>query len=72
MTEVADDQMANDKSVRALLANYRERRPLVLLIDDKYALFPYELGTTDVTYAVLGFYTIAHVWGRCIVDQPTS
>jgi len=54
---------AQDKSVRALLDNYRNQRPLALLIDDKYALFPYQLGAKDMTYVVLGFYTIAHAWG---------
>lgn len=63
-TEAAVDQHAQDKSVRALLQNYKEVRPLVLLIDDKYALFPYDLGSKNVTYAVLGFYTITHVWGK--------
>lgn len=32
-------------------------------MDDKYALFPFDLRAKGVTYAVLGFYTIAHVWG---------
>ena len=70
--ESADDQSINDKSVRALLTNYRESRPLVLLVDDKYALFPIDLGADDVTYAVLGFYTIAHFWGRYRSDSHYS
>ncbi|KAF8813860.1 hypothetical protein BYT27DRAFT_7334882 [Phlegmacium glaucopus] len=60
----ASDQLAQDKSVRALLDNYRNQRPLVLLIDDKYVLFPYDLGARDITYVVLGFYTIAHAWAE--------
>ncbi|KAG6897515.1 hypothetical protein C0992_000741 [Termitomyces sp. T32_za158] len=63
ITHAADDQLAQDKSIRALLTNYRESRPLVLLIDDKYALFPYDLRSKAITYAVLGFYTISHAWG---------
>lgn len=59
----ASDQLAADKSVRALLNNYLHNRPLALLIDDKYALFPYDLGSKNVAYAVLGFYTIAYAWG---------
>ena len=70
--ESADDQSINDKSVRALLTNYRESRPLVLLVDDKYALFPVDLGASDITYAVLGFYTIAHFWGRYRSDSHYS
>ncbi|RDB24732.1 hypothetical protein Hypma_007651 [Hypsizygus marmoreus] len=69
VTQPAEDQLAQDKSVRALLSNYRQSRPLVLLIDDKYALFPYDLGASDVTYAVLGFYTITHAWAE---HQPTN
>lgn len=64
LLQVADDQLAQDKSVRALLTTYKLQRPLVLLIDDKYTLFPFDLSTKDVTYAVLGLYTIAHVWGQ--------
>lgn len=62
-TVLASDQQENDKSVRALLHNYRTRRPLVLIIDDKYALFPFDLASKGCTYAVLGWYQIAHVWG---------
>ncbi|TFK68699.1 hypothetical protein BDN72DRAFT_768985 [Pluteus cervinus] len=60
----ADDQLAQDKSVRALLTTYYECRPLVLVIDDKYTLFPYDLGTKDITYAILGFYTIVAAWAE--------
>ena len=64
MTVQAEDQLAQDKSVSALLATYKNGRPLVLLIDDKYALFPYDLSASGVTYAVLGFYIITHAWGE--------
>ncbi|KIL62569.1 hypothetical protein M378DRAFT_108284 [Amanita muscaria Koide BX008] len=64
-----DDQLAQDKSVRALLRTYEESRPLVLVIDEKYALFPFDLSSKGVTYAVLGFYTIAHAWAEF---QPAS
>lgn len=67
IAQEADDQLAQDKSVRALLENYRSRRPIVLLIDDKYAQFPYDLGLKDITYAALGFYTIVHAWGEAFV-----
>jgi hypothetical protein len=63
VSRLADDQVATDKSVSALLNNYRCHRPLVLLVDDKYALFPYDLAGSDVTYAVLGLYQITHAWG---------
>ncbi|KAJ3999632.1 hypothetical protein F5050DRAFT_1736772 [Lentinula boryana] len=61
---LADDQKAEDKSVRALLTNYRQQIPLVLLVDDRYALFPYNLGGKNITYAVLGVYTITHAWAE--------
>ncbi|KAJ4476914.1 hypothetical protein C8J55DRAFT_430861, partial [Lentinula edodes] len=60
----AEDQKAEDKSVRALLTNYRQQIPLVLLIDDRYALFPYNLGGKNITYAVLGVYNITHAWAE--------
>lgn len=59
----AEDQRSDDKSVRALLKTFRERRPLALVIDDRYAKFPYDLGSLGVTYAVLGFYMIVQAWG---------
>ncbi|KAI0355710.1 hypothetical protein OH77DRAFT_1402391 [Trametes cingulata] len=60
----ADDQREEDKSVRALLRTYQMKRPLVLIIDDKYALFPYDLAAKGYTYVVLGFYHIAHAWAE--------
>ena len=64
----ASDQEEGDRSVRALLRTYQMKRPIVLIIDDRYALFPYDLSTKpDCTYVVLGFYHIAHAWGECIV-----
>lgn len=62
-TQMAEDQLAQDKSVRALLRNYMEKRPLVLLADDRYKLFPYNLAASDCMYVVLGFYYITHAWG---------
>ena len=62
--QMAEDQLAQDKSVRALLRNHREKRPLVLLVDDRYKLFPFNLAATRCTYVVLGFYYITHAWGK--------
>ena len=64
MAQEASDQLEEDKSVRALLHTYRMKRPVVLLIDDKYELFPLDLSSKGCTYAVLGWYHIAHAWGR--------
>jgi len=65
----AQDQTATDKSVRALLKNYKEKRPLVLLADDKYALFPYDLSVPGYTYVVLGIYWISHAWGKFAIKM---
>ncbi|THH15639.1 hypothetical protein EW146_g4864 [Bondarzewia mesenterica] len=60
----ASDQLAEDKSVKALLNNWKTGRPLVLLADDRYALFPYNLAAGHYTYVVLGFYQIVHAWAE--------
>ncbi|KAG1776986.1 hypothetical protein EV702DRAFT_1104717 [Suillus placidus] len=65
----AQDQEATDKSVRALLRSYTDKRPLVLLADEKYALFPFDLGASGCTYVVLGSYWISHAWAEY---QPAS
>ena len=58
------DQKADDKSVKALLETFSKNRPHALVIDDKYAWFPYDLASKGCTYAVLGWYRIANVWGK--------
>jgi hypothetical protein len=71
----AVDQNKQDKSVRALLRNYKDNIPLVLLIDDRYAFFPYDLSSKGVAYAVLGVYLITNAWGVCFfssIGNPLS
>ena len=58
------DQLEDDRSVRALLNNYRSGRPLVVIADNNYALFPFDLSANGYAYAVLGLYWIAHAWGQ--------
>ncbi|KAH9961252.1 hypothetical protein BC827DRAFT_1203467 [Russula dissimulans] len=58
------DQLEDDRSVRALLNNYKSRRPLVVLADDNYVLFPFDLTAGGYTYVVLGLYWIAHAWAE--------
>ena len=60
----AADQLEGDKSVRALLNTHVMQRPLALLVDDKYSLFPFDLAADGYTYVVLGFYRITHAWGE--------
>ncbi|KAH8992816.1 hypothetical protein EDB86DRAFT_2931004 [Lactarius hatsudake] len=58
------DQLEDDRSVRALLNNYQCGRPLVLLADDNYRLFPFDLTANGYTYIVLGLYWITHAWAE--------
>jgi hypothetical protein len=64
-----EDQLEDDRSVRALLNNYRTGRPLVILADDHYVLFPFNLAAGGYTYVVLGLYWIAHAWGQCYMPD---
>ncbi|TRM69524.1 hypothetical protein BD626DRAFT_563265 [Schizophyllum amplum] len=68
----AQDQSEKDISVRALLNTYMERRPLVLLVDDNYRLFPYDLRPHGVVYAVLGLYFIKHAWAERQPAGPSN
>ncbi|KAF7980743.1 hypothetical protein HWV62_36767 [Athelia sp. TMB] len=68
--QAASDQLEQDKSVRALLNNYSQNRPIVLIADDRFKLFPYNLSATNCAYVVLGFYCITNVWGNAPV-APT-
>ncbi|KAJ6478098.1 hypothetical protein C8R47DRAFT_1139341 [Mycena vitilis] len=63
-SKAAADQTEADLSVKALIKNYRQGQPLVLLIDDKYEPFPFDLGSQDVYMTVLGFYRIIHMWAE--------
>ncbi|RPD54737.1 hypothetical protein L226DRAFT_612942 [Lentinus tigrinus ALCF2SS1-7] len=61
----ASDQREGDKSVRALLQTFRLKKEIALLIDDRYALFPYDLSARkNCMYVVLGFYHIVHAWAE--------
>jgi len=48
------------------MRNYEESRPLVLLADDKYDKFPYDLSTPGSVYPyiVLGFFWIPYAWAE--------
>ena len=62
------DQQEDDNSVKALLETYRFKSRIARLIDDRYALFPYDLASRRCAYAVLGWYYIAHAWGTHLSD----
>ncbi|KZP05944.1 hypothetical protein FIBSPDRAFT_765177 [Athelia psychrophila] len=62
--QAATDQLDKDKSVRALLNNHSQNRPVVLLVDDRFKLFPYNLTAKGCAYAVLGFFCITNVWAE--------
>jgi hypothetical protein len=63
----ASNQLAEDRSVRALLETYRKSQPLVLVCDDRYTHFPFDL-SDECTYVVLGFYRIIHFWGSVVMS----
>lgn len=69
-TEKASDQQEGDSSVSSLLNNWKEERPLALIIDNNYALFPWLLKghcsdkVAEIGYAVLGVYIISHAWAE--------
>lgn len=57
------NQEALNVSVKALKQNYQTGTPLVLLVDDQYSRFPYDLSKKKISYAVLGWFTITNSWG---------
>ncbi|KAI0038640.1 hypothetical protein FA95DRAFT_1505273 [Auriscalpium vulgare] len=70
-THAATDQQADDQSVRALRNTRAQKRPVVLLADDKYALFPYDLAAEGYTYVVLGLYWITDAWAE-LQETPSG
>ena len=65
----ADHQLSEDPSVRALVNNCWAGEPLVLIADDKYEHFPFDLtkgcdGGAGYGYVVLGYYLVRHCWGQ--------
>ncbi len=66
-TRISSDQGETDQGIRSLINCYKSRNRIVLLADDKYELFPYDL--KQHTYVVLGFYRIVHYWGNVDVSQ---
>ena len=46
--------------------NFQQETPLVVIVDDTYRLFPYDLG--EYSYAVLGYFQVVNYWG---MDFPT-
>jgi hypothetical protein len=65
----ADHQSFKDPSVRALVKNWQTKEPLVLIADDRYEHFPFDLAKgrdpgRGYAYVVLGYYFIRNFWGR--------
>lgn len=68
----AEDQSHVDHSVSALINTYRTKQPIVLIADDKYAKFPFDLtrsGKEGYAYVVLGHYLIRDYWAE---SQPAD
>ncbi|KAJ7613361.1 hypothetical protein DFH06DRAFT_1014905, partial [Mycena polygramma] len=75
ITRPAADQRPNDIPVKALMHNYHQGIPLVVLIDDRYPFFPLDLAKSGVYMTVLGFYRIIHAWGNSLftlAEQHTT
>lgn len=49
-------------SVAALLESFESRQPIVLVAENGYAKFPYDLG--QYMYVILGLYQIVDAWGE--------
>ena len=47
--------------MKALINNFDGEIPVVLIVDNTYKLFPYDLGI--YSYAVLGYFQIVNYWG---------
>ncbi|KAJ7650975.1 hypothetical protein FB45DRAFT_29111 [Roridomyces roridus] len=60
----AVNQGHGDQSVCALLQNFEQGRPILLLVDDNYEHFPLKLWSKGIYIAVLGFYSIVDVWAE--------
>jgi F420-dependent methylenetetrahydromethanopterin dehydrogenase len=60
----AGNQSETDKSVRALLATHEKGIPIVLIADDNYRKFPYNLKESGIGYVVLGYYVITAAWRK--------
>ncbi|KAJ7503474.1 hypothetical protein B0H11DRAFT_2222756 [Mycena galericulata] len=60
----AVDQTEAKASVQALLKNYMEATPVLLLVDDKYTRFPLNLEDKGIYIAVLGFYMVIDAWAE--------
>lgn len=73
----AGHQSFKDHSVNALVKNWQTKEPLVLIADDKYEHFPFDLtrghdGGKGYAYVVLGYYFIRHYWGRFLPLEVTT
>lgn len=60
-TRGATSQRAEDKSVVGLYEAHKLGRPIVLIADRGYPLFPWAF-PAKMNYVVLGYYHITNVW----------
>lgn len=63
-------QSATDQSVRCLLETQRKSHPIVLLADNNYGKFPYDLKQRGYGYVVLGAYLITDAWRGFLLHSP--
>lgn len=62
LSRSAMDQSAKDVSVRSLINTRNSESPVILLADDSYKYFPYDLAARGYCYVVLGAYVITDAW----------
>jgi hypothetical protein len=62
-TSISDSNRSPRSSVEALKNNHKSGTPLLLLADDKYPLFPFDLSQKGITYVVLGWFMVTNCWG---------
>ncbi|KIJ49566.1 hypothetical protein M422DRAFT_225410 [Sphaerobolus stellatus SS14] len=58
---LSEDQSPGSPSCSALLASWKGKTPIALIVGNGYALFPYNM-PENCSYIGLGFYLIAHAW----------
>lgn len=61
-TQLVKDQSARKGQVQPLITAMKNQHPLLLLADQRFKLFPYDLG--ERMFVVLGWYWVKEAWGE--------
>lgn len=60
--QLTKDQSARAGQVHPLRSACKNQHPVLILVDKRYALFPYDCG--EKMHVVLGWYWIRDLWGE--------